>query len=91
MTIRTKHRSAYAHPRRLRTITVEQPVDKPFMTAAAAGSVWLPGSCSFFNQLQAGKTGACSMALRGIGAREKDKMPADALLSALADWLRKRS
>lgn len=31
------------------------------------------------------------MALRRIGARENDKMPADALLSALADWLRKRS
>jgi hypothetical protein len=38
ITIRRKHHSAYARRFGLRTITVEQPVDNPFMTAAVAGS-----------------------------------------------------
>jgi hypothetical protein len=63
-TIRTKHRSAYAELSGLRTITVEQPVDKPFMTGAVAGSACFASVCSFFDQSGMGKTGARSTPLR---------------------------
>jgi hypothetical protein len=63
-TFRTKHRSAYADLFGLRTITVEQPVDNPFMTGAVAGSACFATVCSFFDQLAVGKTGARSTPLR---------------------------
>jgi hypothetical protein len=39
ITIRRKHRGAYARDFSLRTITVEQPVDNPFMAVAVADAV----------------------------------------------------
>jgi len=42
----------------LRTNTVEQSVDNPFMAVAAPYLAWLASSCSFFNQLPTSKTGA---------------------------------
>jgi hypothetical protein len=55
---RRKPLSAYARALRLRTNTVEQSVDNPFMAGATPYPAWLAKGCSFFDQIGLRKTGA---------------------------------
>jgi hypothetical protein len=47
---RRKPLSAYARALSLRTNTVEQSVDNPFMAVSTPCTVWLVVDCSFFEQ-----------------------------------------
>ncbi|CAI8972732.1 hypothetical protein EMIT0196MI5_60273 [Pseudomonas sp. IT-196MI5] len=55
---RRKPLSAYARALSLRTITVEQSVDNPFMAVSAPCTAWLVVGCSFFEQKPTSKIGA---------------------------------
>jgi isopentenyl diphosphate isomerase/L-lactate dehydrogenase-like FMN-dependent dehydrogenase len=55
---RRKPLSAYTHALSLRTNTVEQSVDNPFMAVSTPCTVWRVVGCSFFEQNRTSKIGA---------------------------------